>query len=162
MARTDRAGYPPAVTLTSAPGRTDRWEALRRPQARAGLLVLLLFLGTLALAGFFRAHQDPPKAARIAAESFLGRLAAGNVTGAYDQLCNETRSRLEREDFVAGIGGRPAVHTWRIDKVDRAGDGAVSVTATLADPGGNPTAYAMRVVDDRGAWRVCGDPLPDK
>jgi hypothetical protein len=122
--------------------------------------VLLLFLGALAVTGIFRAHQAPPKAARIAAESFLGRLAAGNIVGAYDQLCNDTRARLGREDFVAGIGGRPAVHTWRIDKVDPGRDGAMTVTATLADPGGNPTAYAMRVVDDRGTWRVCGDPLP--
>jgi hypothetical protein len=160
MARTDRPGYPAAVTLTSAPRRTASREAVRRPQVRAGLLVLVLFIGALAVAGSFRARQAPQKAARIAAESFLGRLAAGNIAGAYDQLCNDTRGRLERDDFVAGIGGRPAVHTWRIDKVAAGGDGAMTVTATLADPGGNPTAYAMRVVDDRGAWRVCGDPLP--
>jgi hypothetical protein len=159
MARTDRPGYPPAVTLTSAPRRTARREAARRPQVRAGLLVLLLFLGALAVTGIFRARQAPARAARIAAESFLGRLAAGNIVGAYDQLCNDTRARLERDDFVAGIGGRPAVHTWRIDKVAAGGDGAVTVTATLADPGGNPTSYAMRVVDDRGSWRVCGDPV---
>ena len=159
MARTERPGYPPDVTR-SAPPRTARWDAVRRPQVRAGLLVLLLLLGALGLTGVFRARQPPPKAARIAAEAFLGRLAAGNAVGAYDQLCNDTRARLERADFVAGIGGRPAVHTWRIDQVNPGGDGAVTVTATLADPGGAATSYTMRVVHDRGTWRVCGDPLP--
>jgi hypothetical protein len=136
-------------------------DVLRRPQVRVAALVLVLFVGALGVGAFFRARQQPAPAARIAAESFLGRLAAGNIAGAYDQLCNDTRRRVERDDFVASIGGRPAVHTYRIDEVAAEGDAAATVNATLADPGGNTSAYALRVVVDRGTWRVCGDPLPD-
>jgi hypothetical protein len=134
-------------------------RAIDDPRVRVGALALVLLLGVLCGVGFFRARQEPVPAARLAADAFLGRLAAGNISGAYDQLCNDTRGRIEREDFVASIGGRPAVYTYVIDKVEPAGPDAATVTATLADPVGTAVPYDLRVVVDRGTWRVCGEPL---
>ncbi len=152
MAPTEPAGYPPVV----AP------RAIDDPRVRVGALALVLLVGVLCVGGFFRARQEPTPAARTAADAFLGRLAAGNIAGAYDQLCNETRARMERDDFVASIGGRPAVTTFAIEKVEPAGEDGATVTATLADPVGTTVSYDLRVVVDRGTWRVCGEPLsPD-
>ena len=149
MAPTEPAGYPPVV----AP------RAIDDPRVRVGALALVLLVGVLCVSGFFRARQEPAPAARLAADAFLGRLAAGNVAGAYDQLCNDTRRRMERDDFVASIGGRPAVTTFAIEKVEPTGDDGATVTATLADPVGTTVSYDLRVVVDRGTWRVCGEPL---
>jgi len=136
-------------------------DHLRQPLKRAGIMTLVLVVVGLVVGGFFlfRGERDPERAARIAADSFLRRLAAGNIPGAYDQLCNDTRQRVEREDFVAGIGGRPAVHTYTIDGIAVTGPHDAMVTATLGDPSGARTPYEMRVTVDRGTWRVCGDPL---
>ncbi|MEV4535132.1 hypothetical protein AB0J82_15010 [Asanoa sp. NPDC049518] len=128
---------------------------------RAGMLTAVLLVAGLVVGGFFlfRGHRAPEQGARLAADSFLTRLAAGNIGGAYDQLCNETRERVEREDFVAGIGGRPAVSSYRIDSVAETGPSDATVSAELLDPVGASTAYELRVTDDRGTWRVCGNPL---
>ncbi|SNT62567.1 hypothetical protein SAMN05421812_114118 [Asanoa hainanensis] len=128
---------------------------------RAGILTAVLLVAGLVVGGFFlfRGHRDPEQGARLAADSFLTRLAAGNIGGAYDQLCNETRERVERDDFVAGIGGRPAVSSYRIDGVAATGPSDATVTAELLDPVGASTPYELRVTDDRGTWRVCGNPL---
>jgi hypothetical protein len=142
----------------------SRWsvdDALRQPLRRAGILTAVLLVAGLVVGGFFlfRGHRAPEQGARLAADAFLTRLAAGNIAGAYDQLCNETRERVEREDFVAGIGGRPAVSSYRIDDVVASGPHDATVSAALVDPVGASTPYEMRVTDDRGTWRVCGNPL---
>jgi len=136
-------------------------EELREPVRRVGVIAAVFVVAAVAVGGFFlfRGTRTPEQGARIAAEAFLDRLRAGNIGGAYDQLCNETRERVERDDFVAGIGGRPAVRGYTIDGLAVAGDRDATVTATLTDPGGNPTAYELRVTVDRGIWRVCGNPL---
>ncbi|MDG4826812.1 hypothetical protein O7635_33600 [Asanoa sp. WMMD1127] len=136
-------------------------DEARVPLRRLGVLTAVLVVVGLVVGGFFlfRGHRSPEQGARLAADSFLTRLAAGNIAGAYDQLCNETRGRVERDDFVAGIGGRPAVSSYRIDDVVATGPQDATVSAALVDPGGASTAYEMRVTDDRGTWRVCGNPL---
>jgi hypothetical protein len=54
------------------------------------------------------------------------------------------------------------VTTFAIEKVEPAGEDGATVTATLADPVGTTVSYDLRVVVDRGTWRVCGEPLsPD-
>jgi hypothetical protein len=136
-------------------------EALRQPLKRVGIMGGTLVVAGLLAGGFFAlgGHRGPEQGARLAADVFLGRLAAGNIAGAYDQLCNETRGRVEREDFVAGIGGRPAVTSYQIDAVVATGSHDATVTAALVDPTGAATPYELRVTDDRGTWRVCGNPL---
>jgi hypothetical protein len=134
-------------------------RAIEDPRVRLGALGLVLLLGLLCIVGLFRARQQPPEAARLAVDAFLGRLAAGNLSGAYDQLCNDTRRQVEREDFVAGIGARPAVTTFAIEAVTPTGPAGATVRATLADPVGAASTYDLLVVDDRGTWRVCGSPL---
>ncbi|HEV7707561.1 MAG TPA: hypothetical protein VGP16_05160 [Asanoa sp.] len=142
----------------------SRWtvdDTLRQPLRRAGVLAAVLVVAGLVVGGFFlfRGQRAPEQGARLAADSFLTRLAAGNIAGAYDQLCNDTRARVEREDFVAGIGGRPAVSGYRIDGVAATGPHDATVSAALLDPTGASSAYEMRVTVDRGTWRVCGNPL---
>ncbi|MEV0715152.1 hypothetical protein [Asanoa sp. NPDC050611] len=136
-------------------------EALRRPLKRAGIMGGTLVVAGLVVGGFFTlgGHRGPEQGARLAADVFLTRLAAGNIGGAYDQLCNETRGRVEREDFVAGIGGRSAVSSYTIGAVVPAGSHDATVSAELVDPTGATTPYELRVTDDRGTWRVCGNPL---
>ncbi|GIF72709.1 Rv0361 family membrane protein [Asanoa siamensis] len=136
-------------------------DAVRQPLRRAALLAAVLVAAGLLVGGFFvfRGQRAPEQGARLAADVFLTRLAAGNIAGAYDQLCNETRDRVEREDFVAGIGGRPAVTSYKIDGVVATGEADATVTAALVDPAGAVTPYELRVTDDRGTWRVCGNPL---
>jgi hypothetical protein len=139
----------------------DLDPGLRKPLlVVAGLALLLCFCG-LGVGGFFifRPEQEPDKAARIATDAFVSRLIAGDYGGAYDQLCADTRERVVREDFVTSIGGRPAVRSYQIDKIEESPAG-LSVSVTLADPSGASVPQVFRVVEDRGAWRVCGDPLP--
>ncbi|GAA1858459.1 Rv0361 family membrane protein [Asanoa iriomotensis] len=136
-------------------------DALRQPLKRVGIMGGTLVAAGLVVGGFFAlgGHRGPEQGARLAADTFLTRLAAGNIGGAYDQLCNETRERVEREDFVAGIGGRPAVTSYKIDGVVATGSADATVSAALVDPTGAITPYELRVTDDRGTWRVCGNPL---
>jgi hypothetical protein len=136
-------------------------DALRQPLRRVLIMVAALVAAVLLVGGFFvfRGQRAPEQGARLAADVFLARLAEGNIAGAYDQLCNETRGRVERADFVAGIGGRPAVRSYRIDDVTATGAHDATVTAALVDPAGATTPYELRVTDDRGTWRVCGNPL---
>ncbi|RKR86968.1 hypothetical protein BDK92_1240 [Micromonospora pisi] len=134
---------------------------VRRPLLAVAALTLALLLGGLGIGGFFlfRPGQEPETAARIAIDSFVQRLIAGNYGGAYDQLCSDTRERLDREQFTADIGGRPAVRSYQIDKIERSGR-TFSISVTLADPSGASEAHVYRVVEDRGSWRICGDPIP--
>ncbi|WP_329102108.1 hypothetical protein OG792_22950 [Micromonospora sp. NBC_01699] len=145
----------------SAPAwpRLDR--ELHRPLLLVAGLALLLCLTGLGIGGFFwfRPAQEPEAAARIAIDSFVQRLIAGNYGGAYDQLCVDTRERFDREQFAADVAGRPAVRSYQIDTMERSGT-AFSVGVTLVDPSGASEAHAYRVVEDRGSWRICGDPLP--
>ena len=136
-------------------------DALRQPLKRVGIMSGTLVAAGLVVGGFFAlgGQRGPEQGARLAADTFLTRLAAGNIAGAYDQLCNETRDRVEREDFVAGIGGRPAVTSYTIDAVVATGEHDATVSAALVDPTGAKTPYELRVTDDRGTWRVCGNPL---
>ena len=137
-------------------------DELRRPVLVVAGLTLALCLVGLCVGGFFlfRPAQEPEAAARIAVDSFVQRLIAGNYGGAYDQLCSDTRERLDREDFTADIGGRPAVRSYQIDQLERSG-AAFSVTVTLADPSGASQTQVYRVVEDRGgAFPICGDPVP--
>lgn len=134
---------------------------LRQSVALVAGLSGALLCAALAVGWFVGGHprQDPATAARIAVDTFVGRLIAGNFDGAYDQLCAETRQRVERDDFVSGVGSRPAVRSYQVDRVE-AVDQGFSVSLTLADPTGTAAPQVFRVVEDRGAWRVCGDPLP--
>ena len=141
--------------------RIPRVDAdLRKPLTVVVGLVLLLCCGGLGLGGFFifRPEQDPGVAVRIAADAFVSRLVAGNYGGAYDQLCADIRERLDRDEFVTSVGGRPAVRSYQVEKIE-AVDGGYSVSVTLADPTGATEAQVLRVVEDRGTWRVCGEPL---
>lgn len=134
---------------------------LRQSVALVAGLSGALVCAALAVGGFVGGHprQDPAAAARIATDTFVSRLIAGNFDGAYDQLCAETRKRVERDDFLSGVGSRPAVRSYQIDRVEAVEKG-FSVRLTLADPGGAAAPQVFRVVEDLGAWRVCGDPLP--
>ncbi|MFK3982318.1 hypothetical protein ACI2K4_18300 [Micromonospora sp. NPDC050397] len=134
---------------------------VRRPLLTVVGLALALLLAGLGIGGFFlfRPAQEPEAAARVAVDSFVQRLIAGNYGGAYDQLCSDSRERLDREQFSADIGGRPAVRSYQIDKIERI-DRDFSVSVTLADPSGASEAHVYRVVEDRGSWRICGDPIP--
>jgi hypothetical protein len=134
---------------------------LRQPVALVAGLSAALLCAALAIGAFVGGHprQDPARAARIATDTFVSRLIAGNFDGAYDQLCADTRQRVERDDFVSSVGSRPAVRSYQIDGVE-AVDTGFSVSLTLADPSGAAAPQVFRVVEDRGAWRVCGDPLP--
>lgn len=148
-----------------ARSRSVAWPPLdqevRRPLLTVAGLALVLLLTGLGIGGFFlfRPGQDPEAAARIAIDSFVQRLIAGNYGGAYDQLCSDTRERLDREQFTADIGGRPAVRSYQIDTIERSG-GAFTIGVTLADPSGASETHVYRVVEDRGSWRICGDPIP--
>jgi hypothetical protein len=142
----------------------DLPDDLRRPALVVVGLVLLLCCGGFLVAGPFllKGPQEPAYAARVATAAFLGRLEAADYAGAYDQLCTATRTRVSRDDFVAGASGRPRVVSYTIDAVAEVIDGgppAVVVTATV-DYATSSAAQDFRVVVDAGAWRVCGNALP--
>jgi hypothetical protein len=168
MAPAEHTGYPPAMAPRARTRPRTAWVAwphldreLRAPLLIVAGLALLLCLAGLGIGGSFllRPDQEPAAAARIATDSFVQRLIAGNYGGAYDQLCADSRERFDRERFVIDIGSRPAVRSYQIDKIEKTGP-AYSVKVTLADPSGASEAHVYRVVEDRGTWRICGDPLP--
>ena len=139
-------------------------DDLRKPLLIVAGLVLLLCCGGFVVAGPFllQGPQQPTVAARAATAAFLGRLEAADYAGAYDQLCAATRTRVSRDDFVAGASGRPRVVAHTIDAVAEVDDGrpaVVVVTATLSYATSS-AAQDFRVVVDAGAWRVCGNALP--
>ncbi|MFC7548616.1 hypothetical protein [Plantactinospora sp. GCM10030261] len=137
-------------------------HAPRRPLTWAAGLALLLVCGLLGIGGWFlfRPAQEPATAVRIATDAFVGRLIAGDYGAAYDGLCADTRERFDREEFVDSVAGRPAVRSYQIEAIEDGGAGGFTVRLTLADPSGTTAPQVFRVVPDRGAWRVCGDPLP--
>ena len=130
----------------------------RQPLLTAAGLVALLLVAGLGVGGFFmfRPAQHPPTAAQVAADTFLGRLRSGDLGGAYDQLCRRTREQIERDQFVARIGARPAVRAYRTAAAEPAEEG-FTVRARVTDPSGASQVQVLRVIEDRGSWRVCGD-----
>src|SRR6266536_3467749 len=74
--------------------------------------------------------------ARDSVNTFLGNIEAGQTNAAYDSLCEATKGKFTREQFAEYV--------------------AASGNLTYAD--GKSNRHTIKLVEEGGAWKVCGNP----
>lgn len=140
-----------------------RRRPLRAALLGAGVVVLLCGIGAAGLAVWsYQSVRGSAGPARVAAERFLDRLAAGDTAGAHEQLCADTRRRWPREDFTREVAGAAPITGYAVSDVDvvtRSGRPRASVTVRLTRLAGPAEQRAVPVLREGGTWRVCGDPF---
>ncbi|HEX7746540.1 MAG TPA: hypothetical protein VF462_14915 [Micromonosporaceae bacterium] len=140
-----------------------RHQPLRLTGLVAGIALLFCVVGAAGLGAWnLQSVHRASGPARDAAEAFLRAVAAGDTTGAYNQLCPDTRGRIDRDGFARKIRALPAIRRYQIQ--------GVSVATNRREMKGTVTAevtWATGVLENRkltmvtidGKWRVCGDPV---
>lgn len=147
--------------------RDQRFRSRPRRPLRGLLLLggITLLVCCVGVTGFgawnFQAIRQATDPARKAADGFLRALTGGDVTGAYDRLCGETRDRWGPEDFTRWVSTPPTVSGYLILDVSvRSVKGQLRATAAtrLTRTTGAVDEHPMPVVREGKHWRICGDP----
>jgi hypothetical protein len=126
-------------------------------------VVLLLCCGGAIVGGvfLFRGVSHAVGPARDAADEFMTDPQTGDLPGAYDRLCADTRSRFTRDVFVDGAAVQPKIKSHRIVGVNVSnynGKSSATVTAELTLDTGFVDRHAFTLVNEDGTWKVCGRP----
>jgi len=139
-----------------------------RPRLR-GVLALVgavLFICCVGAAGLgtwtFQSIKGGEEPARQAAEAYLGDLVAGDLPGAYDRLCTQTRDRLRPGGFAEQVRSRPKLVRYAITDVQVTADNLRlqgTVSAEFTWESGVIAPQELSMVTEGGGWRVCGDPF---
>ncbi|MET7421760.1 hypothetical protein [Dactylosporangium sp. NPDC005555] len=135
---------------------------------RSSAKIVLTVIAVLAVlcccgggAGAFFFFNGATKAAGEATSAFLTDLQAGNLTAAYDRLCDATRSRYEQPSFAEVVNRRkPVSHDvhWGGGYDNSNGRETASITADISYAGGGRDAHTFQLTKDAGTWEICGDP----
>lgn len=142
---------------------TPRLPRLSYPSTRQGVAVgvVLVLWGavTAGVAGLFLGdRQHPEVAARVAAATFVSRIADADAVAAYDLLCAATRTRLDRAELTNWTRRLQIADHW----VGAARPGPDPTSAVvgvrLTGPSGTARVVEFTVVAERGTWRVCAGP----
>jgi hypothetical protein len=99
---------------------------------------------------------------RQAGEAYLRAVSTADPGTAYDTLCQATRDRLPRQEFLDRATGDHTVTAWTIDKVTvttRRGHPHGTLSTTLHRRSGTTERRELTVTDDSHGWQVC-DPRP--
>jgi hypothetical protein len=137
------------------PGRTTRTVLIV-----VGVVLAVCCLGGIGFAKWgISSVQDSVKPAHDAADSYLGKVQAGDFTGAHAQLCTATQERLSQSAFVASYTGQPKLRSYKITNtsvVNRNGRVSATVQAHLVTDSGLARDEVLRLVKlDDNSWRVC-------
>lgn len=92
-----------------------------------------------------------------ATNGYIANLDNGDYGAAYDSLCAKTRSAIDRDEWISGIGFEIGgeITDYNFSQVDISGSNA-SVTGTI-DVDGASRSRIFDLVDEGGEWRVCFD-----
>ncbi|MCM0674932.1 DUF4878 domain-containing protein [Micromonospora phytophila] len=126
-------------------------------------VVVVLCCGGAGVGGFFlrkgvKGATDP---ARQAAESFVSDLEAGDADVAYGLLCSDTRGRFTRDVFVQGVAKQPKIRGHKVNGVNVSsvnGRTSATVSMALTLDSGFTDQHIFPLVQEDGAWKVCGQP----
>ncbi|WP_018723326.1 Rv0361 family membrane protein [Salinispora fenicalii] len=128
----------------------------------AGAMVLLCCVGVAGLAAWnLQAVTRAAGPVRLTADGFLRQLTTGDTTGAYEQLCADSRSRWSKIGFTSWVRTPPTVQDYEIVDVavtSRRGRPQGTVTVRLTRDSGTTEQRDLSIVTEDGGWRVCGDP----
>jgi len=95
--------------------------------------------------------------ARDSVNTFLGNIEAGQTNAAYDSLCEATKGKFGREQFAEYVAARGKLTSHTVDTaVVISNQGTASVNLTYAD--GKSNRHTIKLVEEGGAWKVCGNP----
>lgn len=128
------------------------------------LIVLAVVLALCCCGGGVGAYlffDGATKPAREATSAFLTELESGDLTAAYDRLCDSTKIRLDRPAFAQAIDQRrPVSHDlhWGGSYSNDNGVETAVITADMTYAGGGKDARAFRMLKEDGAWKPCGNP----
>jgi hypothetical protein len=143
------------------PHRSRRRVGL--PGLLVGVALLFCCVGAAGLGAWnLQSVHRASGPARAAAEAFLRAVAAGDTATAYNQMCPETRGRVDRAGFAQKIRALPAIGRYEIRDVSVATDGRElkgTITATVTWATGVREDRKLSMVTVDGDWRVCGDPF---
>jgi len=127
-----------------------------------GIVLAVCAVGAVA-GGFllFRSIQTATAPARDAADQFVRKLEAGDVSGAYGMLCRSTRERFTFSAFERGVRDQPHISSHEIvgvnvSNVNGRQSGQVTVDLTLDS--GFTERHSFLMVPESGQWKVCGNP----
>jgi hypothetical protein len=153
-------GWPGAPYETAPPPRGNR--GLRTVLIVAGVVLAVCCAGGIVGGVFlFRGAAKGIGPARDAADRFVTDLQDGDTTGAYDLLCARTRSAFTPDVFARGVGSQPKIVSHAFGGINlnsgRRGTTA-TVTMKLTTSSGFVDQHAFPLVEEDGAWKVCGSP----
>ncbi|OKI85133.1 Rv0361 family membrane protein [Micromonospora sp. CB01531] len=151
-------------------GKEQAWSRPARPRrpVRSGLVLAGLGLGLclIGVAGLgvwnvqMMLQANGP--VRDTADAFLREVASGDTDKAYQKLCRDARSRWSAVGFGSWVRTPPQVSGYEITDVSVATERGIpraTVKARLTRDGGASEERTLRVVQEDGKWRVCGDPF---
>jgi hypothetical protein len=155
------AGYGVPPTGYSAPP-PKKSNTLRTVLIVVGI-VAVLCCGGLIGGGFWLAStvKNAIGPAQDAAVAFVQDLERDDAGSAYGKLCPATRSRFDREGFVAGVSAQPRIVRHEVTGVNvNSNNGVTTATVTMAltQEGGFVDQHTFRMVTEDGTWYVCGNP----
>jgi hypothetical protein len=126
----------------------------------AGLVVIGVVAGGIVAYLGYRQTQQTTNAARAATEDFMRKLQQGDNTAAYASLCAKSHRHATQKDFDLAVGAKKPTHfTIERTKLLVANDiPTVEVIAGMTYADGLHAQHIFQVIEEDGAWKVCGDP----
>ncbi|MFG2045063.1 hypothetical protein [Dactylosporangium sp. NPDC048998] len=126
-------------------------------------VVVVLCCGVLGVGGYFlfKSVTEATGPAKQAAEAFVGDLESGDVDAAYELLCSGTRGKYTSEAFADGVAKQPKIrsHTVRgVNVGNYNGRTTATVSMGLTLDSGFTDQHTFPLVQEDGAWKVCGQP----
>ncbi|WP_319462016.1 DUF4878 domain-containing protein [Micromonospora sp. RTP1Z1] len=151
-------------------GREQAWSrpARRHRPVRTGLLlggfgVGLCLIGVAGLAVWnVQVVMQANGPVRDTADGFFHEVSAGDTDAAYKRLCSDARSRWSAVGFGSWVRTPPQVTGYEITDVSVAtlsGRPRGTVTVRVTRDGGASEERKLPVIQEKGKWRVCGDPF---
>ncbi len=148
---------------------TDGDPETPRPGSRAKVVAAVLAAvvafcccGAGVGAFFVRRSVQETEPAQNAVVSFVRQVGAGDLDGAYGQLCAGTRRRLSRDEFAETVPARDRLVDVEVTGASVKGSPAgwtATVNADVYDRVGFRESYSFELVQEDGDWKVCGDPF---
>ncbi len=143
--------YEPIMVPPRDPRRTKRIALIV-----VGVVLVACCLGG-AITGFWLLNgaKDEVPQIRSAASSYLDAVQAGDVDGAYGQLCNLSRSRVSQDSFAASMPSLRSYEIVSVTTMNEVGNlaGFVKTHLTLTDD--TQLDEVIALVKEDGRWRVC-------
>jgi hypothetical protein len=101
------------------------------------------------------------KPAEDTTSAFIADLETDNYSDAYGMLCADTQAAFTVDQFSQVAQAEPHITSHRITSAnvsDVNGRSTATVVAQLTEGDGAVMSHTFALVNENGAWKVCGQP----